>query len=198
MSLYQQQPWILTHSSKRVNLEHPRAEDVCLEDITYALSRLNRFTGHADPSWTVGQHSLFCAELARLRGYSYEAQRSCLIHDFAEAYLGDVSSPLKQCIQGYHGLEVLHFAAICKALEIPVEDEWMHDRQPIVKAIDQRAFEVEAQKCMPAHPDLPEMAPVTGEEHRAWMRYYGYNPLRVQIEIENWLEELNEAIEGVK
>jgi hypothetical protein len=198
MSLYQQQPWILTHSGKRVNLKHPRAEDVVLGDITYALARLNRFTGHADPTWTVGQHSLFCTELARLRGYSYEAQRSCLIHDFAEAYLGDVSSPLKQCIQGYHGLEVLHFAAICKALEIPVEDEWMHGRQPIVKAIDQRAFEVEIQKCMPAHPDLPEMAPVTKEEHRAWMRYYGYSSSLIQIYIKSCLEELNEAIEGVK
>lgn len=196
MSLYQQQPWILTHSGKRVNLKHPRAEDVCLEDITYALSHLNRFTGHADPSWTVGQHSLFCAELARLRGYSYEAQRSCLIHDFAEAYLGDVSSPLKQCIQGYHGLEVLHFAAICKGLGLEVEEEWSYNRPAQVKTIDWRAFEVDIQKCMPSHPDLPVMAPVTEEEHQAWMRYYGHNPLRVQIEIENWFEELTADIEG--
>lgn len=198
MSLYQQQPWILTHSGKRVNLEHPRAEDVCLEDITYALSHLNRFTGHADPSWTVGQHSLFCAELARLRGYSYEAQRSCLIHDFAEAYLGDVSSPLKQCIQGYHGLEVLHFAAICKGLEISVEDEWDHKRHLLVHAIDQRAFEVEIQKCMPSHPDLSEMAPVTEDEHRAWMRPLFYTPDRVGRELTAWLLELNGDIKGVE
>lgn len=182
MSLYQEQPWILTRSGKRVNLEHPRAEDVCLEDITYALARLNRFTGHADPSWSVGQHSLLCAELARLQGGSLELQRSCLIHDFPEAYLGDVSSPLKRCIQGYHGLEILHFMAICKALGTPAEEEWMHDHQPKVKAIDQRAFEIEVQTFMPGHPDLPAMMPIRPEERRALMHVFNWVPSRVEVE----------------
>ena len=200
MSLYQEQPWILTHTGKRVNLQNPRAEDVCLEDITYALARLNRFTGHADPSWSVGQHSLLCAELARLQGGSLELQRSCLSHDFAEAYLGDVSSPLKRCIQGYHGLEVLHFHAICTALgiDLGVDPGWNLDpaRAGKVKAIDQRAFEVEVQTFMPPHPDLPEMKPIHPEERRALMYAFDWIPARVQFELENRFDELTADIEG--
>lgn len=196
MSLYQEQPWILTHTGKRVNLQNPRAEDVCLEDIAYALARLNRFTGHADPSWSVGQHSLLCAELARLQGGSLELQRSCLSHDFAEAYLGDVSSPLKRCIQGYNGLEILHFMAICKALGTPAEDEWMHDHQPKVEAIDQRAFEIEIQTFMPPHPDLPGMKPIRPEERRALRSVFGWIPALVQSELENRFDELTADLEG--
>lgn len=182
MSHHKEQPWILTHLGKRMNLLDPRPEDVCLEDIAYALARLNRFTGHADPSWSVGQHSLFCAELARLQGGSLELQRSCLIHDFAEAYLGDVSSPLKACISGYRSMEVLHFHAICKALGLSAEEEWMHDHQPKVKAIDQRAFEIEVQTFMPGHPDLPAMMPIRVEERRALMSVFDWAPLRVEVE----------------
>lgn len=198
MSLYQEQPWILTHTGKRVNLQNPRAEDVCLGDIAFALARLSRFTGHVDPSWSVGQHSLLCAELARLQGGSLELQRSCLIHDFPEAYLGDVSSPLKRCIQGYHGLEILHFMAICKALGTPAEDEWMHDHQPKVKAIDQRAFEIEVQTFMPPHPDLPAMMPPTEDERRALMRPLYYRPDRVERELTAWWLELKSDIEEGK
>lgn len=202
MSLYQEQPWILTHTGKRVNLQNPQAEDVCLEDIAYALARLNRFTGHADPSWSVGQHSLFCAELARLQGGSLELQRSCLSHDFAEAYLGDVSSPLKRCIQGYHGLEVLHFHAICTALgiDLGVDPGWNLDpaRAGKVKAIDQRAFEVEVQTFMPGHPDLPAMMPPTEDERRAFMRPLHYRPDRVERELTAWWLELKYDIEEGK
>ena len=196
MSLYQEQPWILTHTGKRVNLQNPRAEDVCLEDITYALARLNRFTGHADPSWSVGQHSLFCAELARLQGGSLELQRSCLIHDFAEAYLGDVSSPLKKCISGYYDLEVQHFAAICKALWLEVELEWLQPRSGKVHEIDQRAFEVEVQTFMPPHPDLLGMKLILPEERRALMSVFNWIPARVQFELENRFDELTADIEG--
>lgn len=196
MSLYQEQPWILTHTGKRVNLQNPRAEDVCLEDITYALARLNRFTGHADPSWSVGQHSLFCAELARLQGGSLELQRSCLSHDFAEAYLGDVSSPLKKCISGYYDLEVQHFAAICKALWLGVELEWLQPRSGKVHEIDQRAFEIEVQTFMPPHPDLPARVPIRPEERRALMSVFNWIPARVQFELENRFDELTADIEG--
>lgn len=198
MSHYQEQPWILTHTGKRVNLQNPQAEDVCLEDITYALARLNRFTGHADPSWSVGQHSLLCAELARLQGGSLELQRSCLSHDFAEAYLGDVSSPLKKCISGYYDLEVQHFAAICKALWLGVELEWLQPRSGKVHEIDQRAFEIEVQTFMPGHPDLPAMMPPTEDERRAFMRPLHYRPDRVERELTAWWLELKYDIEEGK
>lgn len=192
MSLYQEQPWILTHTGKRVNLQNPRAEDVCLEDIAYALARLNRFTGHAYPSWSVGQHSLFCAELARLQGGSLELQRSCLIHDFAEAYLGDVSSPLKKCISGYYDLEVQHFAAICKALWLEVELEWLQPRSGKVHEIDQRAFEVEVQTFMPPHPDLLGMKLILPEERRALMYVFDWIPIGVEVELTRLFHELTQ------
>ena len=37
-----QEPWILTHTCRRINLQNPRPEDVHIEDIAYALSRTPR------------------------------------------------------------------------------------------------------------------------------------------------------------
>jgi hypothetical protein len=70
-----------------VDLLRPDPEQIELVDIAHALARITRFTGHGDRCFTVAQHSVMVHDLARVPW--------ALLHDAAEAYIGDASSPLK-------------------------------------------------------------------------------------------------------
>lgn len=133
------EPWILTASGRAVRLANPRPEDVHLPDILLALSRMYRFTGHAE--WTVLQHSLFCAAMC-----SPHLRLECLMHDFVEAYLGDVSSPLKSLLPEYKALEVKHERAIREAFCLP---EPSPEDRARIKQMDWRAYEIDRELAMP-------------------------------------------------
>lgn len=55
----------------------------------------------------MAEHSIHCARVAdEVFGYDCETQLQCLLHDAAEAYLGDVCRPLKQYLgEAYRALE---------------------------------------------------------------------------------------------
>jgi hypothetical protein len=163
------EPWILTHSGRAVRLANPRPEDIYIPDIVHALSQLNRFTGHTQHPWTVAQHSVYCAMVC-----SPDLRLECLIHDFTEAYLGDVSSPLKSVLgAAYKDLERKHETAIRIALGLP---EVSPETKARVKQVDWRAYEVDRELCMPKHdgetPGMPRIdyspTPASKREKTEW------------------------------
>lgn len=104
----------------------PKPSDYRLADIGHALSRINRYTGHIIPEhYSVAEHSVrvavYLRELVkRERGVSegdpilQVAFRLGLMHDASEAYLNDISSPLKSTeeMAGYRTLEGKHEALL--------------------------------------------------------------------------------------
>jgi hypothetical protein len=74
-------------------------------DIAHALSLLCRANGHFRNFYSVAQHSINCMEEAKARGYSRKVQLACLLHDAGEAYLSDVTRPVKQEIPKYLEIE---------------------------------------------------------------------------------------------
>lgn len=66
-----------------------------IEEIAHALAQINRFTGHAKRPYSVAEHSMLVATIAAGEGASPVQQLAALLHDAHEAYVGDVSSPLK-------------------------------------------------------------------------------------------------------
>lgn len=81
---------IVTYTGKRFPLFKPTVDDVCIEDIAHALSLLCRFTGHCKRFYSVGLHSYLASVLV-----SKEHALEALLHDGAEAYVNDLSRPLK-------------------------------------------------------------------------------------------------------
>lgn len=155
--------WIQTYTGRQFFPAAPRAEDVHIEDIAHALSLLCRFTGHSRWHYSVGQHSALvsyaCDPADALHG---------LLHDGSEAYLGDVSSPLKRqaYLAGYRFLEDVTQRAVCDRFGLP------HALPPSVAHADLVVLATEARDVMGKPPawwgPLPEPLSVVIEELRWW------------------------------
>ena len=94
--------WMQTASGRKVYVMSPRAEDVFIWDIAHALARICRFGGHVKcEHYSVAQHSVLVS-----RTCDPENALVGLLHDAAEAYIGDVVRPLKYSLPKYRELEV--------------------------------------------------------------------------------------------
>lgn len=97
--------YILTYKKKEFYPLEPRIEDIDIEDISHALSLLCRANGHFKHFYSVGLHSLNCAYEAKARGYSKNVILGCLLHDGSEAYLADITRPVKKHLHKYLEIE---------------------------------------------------------------------------------------------
>jgi len=88
-------PYLQTVSGKWVNPLDPDPEQFDIEDIARALGNLCRFGGHCRTFYSVAQHSVIVSQLVEERGGDAEDVFAALMHDAAEAYLGDMPHPLK-------------------------------------------------------------------------------------------------------
>ena len=106
--------WIQTFSGQKFDLLDPQPDMVHLDDIAHALSLICRFTGHTTRFYSVAQHSLFVSRIVPPR-LAFEG----LMHDAAEAYVGDVSSPLKSLLPDYKLIEQRIWRVIADKYSIP-------------------------------------------------------------------------------
>ena len=96
---------IRTYTGVMFDPVHPKSERIDILDIAHALSMLCRANGHFRSFYSVGQHCINCAREAKARGYSERVQLACLLHDASEAYLSDVTRPVKQELPKYLEIE---------------------------------------------------------------------------------------------
>ena len=114
------EPIIATWGGGSFNFEDPKPEMINIEDIAKSLSCICRYTGHCNNFYSVAQHSILMANLTEFDGMGTPLQR--LLHDSAEAYLGDITTPLKSNL--YYGeqkiktLEKRILKVIGKALHV--------------------------------------------------------------------------------
>lgn len=90
--------WIKTFSGRMIQPLDLKPDDVCIEDIAHALSRVCRFAGHCHGFLNVAAHSV--RVLGKLQSLTPNCDKktlmTALLHDASEAYLGDVPRPLKR------------------------------------------------------------------------------------------------------
>lgn len=83
----------------------PKQEDVRIEDIAHALSLMTRANGHFKEFYSVAQHSLDCTAMAKEENRSPKESLACLLHDASEAYLSDITRPVKAGLTEYKQIE---------------------------------------------------------------------------------------------
>lgn len=137
--------WIQTYTGKRFHPLNAKVEDICIEDIAHALSQICRFTGHSQSFYSVAQHSVLVSYVCDKNNALYG-----LLHDMSEAFLGDISRPLKRTnvFRPYREYEKKLQEVMCAKFGLPLEEP------KDVKWADNKLLVTEARDLMsPLHPD---------------------------------------------
>jgi predicted RNase H-like nuclease len=96
---------ITTYRGISFDVCNPAAESILAEDIAHALSLMCRAGGHFVRFYSVAQHAINCCREAHARGLSERLQLAALLHDASEAYIADITRPVKALLPEYIRIE---------------------------------------------------------------------------------------------
>lgn len=150
-------PTILLNSGNYFDFLKPETSVFEITDIAHGLSNICRFGGQCKEFYSVAQHSVIASSVIESQ-YAYDA----LMHDAAEAFVGDIPSPLKMLLPEYKTIEKHAEAAIAQRFGVsnPLPQQ--------VKNIDIVLLATEHRDLMPEHDD-------------EWGLLVGVTPLKQKI-----------------
>ncbi|MCI1958340.1 MAG: phosphohydrolase [Clostridia bacterium] len=97
--------YITTYKKIHFQILDPNPNDIDITDIAHSLSMMCRANGHFPSFYSVGQHCIDCANEAVARGLERRIALLCLLHDASEAYLSDITRPVKKYLDNYIKIE---------------------------------------------------------------------------------------------
>lgn len=172
---------ILTNSGFYFDFTRPEASVFTEVDIAAGLSKTCRFGGQCREFYSVAQHSILVASMV-----PPEDRFTALMHDAAEAFVGDIPSPLKALLPDFKIIEKRVEAVIAERFGL------MFPFPPSVKHADLRALKTEREDLMPPARDAIEWPGMDAYERHPDR----INPWRPEDAARNWLamfDHLNAA-----
>ncbi len=130
--------YVSTYLGNRFYPLEPRIVDVAIEDIAHGLAYQCRFNGQTNAFYSVAQHSLIVASLV-----PDELKFAALLHDAAEAYLGDMVKPLKVLLPEFSAIEDSVTRIIGERFGVALE------HNPAIKRADLVSLATEKRDLMP-------------------------------------------------
>lgn len=164
-------PWSQTFTGRQFFYDDIASNEIVIEDIAHALALFNRYGGHSRFPYSVAQHSVLVADyLWTNTGDPYLALDG-LMHDAAEAYVGDMRWMLKKLCPEFQTME----AQVDKLVRTTFKKYGLLDKElPRTKFVDQSILLDEKAQVM----SLP---PARWEPHET-----NYKPLGVRIDEMLW------------
>lgn len=150
-------PTIMLQSGAWFDILDPSSSAFTIEDVAHGLAHTCRYAGQCRDFYSVAEHSLHVSNMCE------EAKLEALLHDAAEAFIGDVTRPLKQLLPEYKRIE--------KAVECAVFERFGLDlpTAPEIKEADLRVLAAEQAQIM---------APSTSD----WAQTSGVYPAPIRVE----------------
>lgn len=126
-------------SGRAIDLANPSTYEFTVDELDQLLSKIRRFGGFG---MSVAKHSVMVADtLYHLTGNPHIAMMG-LLHDSAEAYIGDISTPMKSALGvSIENIESKMHEAIIK--QLGVLNQYNLATQPLVKLVDMMALHFE-------------------------------------------------------
>ena len=187
-------PAISTRSGRRLYLHNPNPNQILIDDIAHGLAHQCRFNGQTNKFYSVAQHSVIVASLL-----PPELKLAGLLHDSAEAYLGDIVQPLKELLPEFAEIESRFAKVIGERFNVDLK------HNDLIKKADLIALATERRDLMPMEivewdsligviPLNKSIYPLSPEKAKArFIDYY----LRLTLKRENQrAEKLNKNIFG--
>lgn len=148
--------WMQTYTGRAFYPHDPRPEEISIFDIAHGLAAQCRYNGHTRRFYSVAEHSVYVS-----RSVDPRFAREALLHDAAEAYVGDLIRPLKTGLLGSYFSDVETLVELAVAGRFGLS--WSHDAIAAVKEIDNRILVDERDQIMATPPrswNLDGLAPV--------------------------------------
>lgn len=119
-------------SGRTIDPLDPDPAAIDRRDVARGLSNHRRFAGQTEPPVNVAQHSVNVARQVERNGHGPRHQLYGLLHDAAEAYIGDVPRPIRRHIAEMGGTDVFEATeerfldAVWESVGVapPSEAEW--------------------------------------------------------------------------
>ena len=108
-----QEPKIMLYSGVELDFLNASACQFTIEDIAHGLSMLCRYVGQCRDFYSVAEHSLLVSDMVPEHAFA------ALMHDAAEAFVGDITRPLKQMLPQFKRIEHQVEEAIALRFGVP-------------------------------------------------------------------------------
>ena len=141
--------WLNTVSGKKVSYTDPDPDQIDIQDIAHSLSMICRYNGHIRKFYSVAEHSVWVSKMVPQEG---QLPLWGLLHDAAEAYIGDMVTPLKNVQPQYMEVEKILERTIFMVFGLEYDLDVTKPKE--VKEADERMLATETMQLeYGMHPD---------------------------------------------